>query len=486
MKKNIIYSFIAFLFLFGTACEDFLEEYPSTALPADQAIQNVTDLQNAVNGVYTQLIQPDLSSYSTFYAGDYIAYGDLRAGDMTFILNSNQISPVARYGYDKNSQYANVFWKMPYVSLARINDILSVADNINISEEETMVYNDLIGQLHAMRALLHFDLARVFCQMPTALHSGMTMTTENGGIPIADQKYPVDYQPVRSTLEETYSFIIKEFDEAIKLLDPEPSRAESYGYFNIYSAKAIKAKALLYMGEYDKALTLADSVINGMGEAGYRLASREEYEGMWVEVAQPEFLLEFITTLNYNGQRNSIGYYADPNGYGEFGLTESFVSFMGSIPEDIRNQAYELKVSDDGQGEGYYPTKYPGRLGSLYVNNPRVIRVAEVYLIAAEAAFHDNDPALSAEYINDLRAKRIDGYTDVATVSLEDILDERRRELFAEGERSFDAWRNKKSVLNTDFGNEPVSYDNYRTIMAIPQRETDISSPLLVQNEGWD
>lgn len=485
MKKNIIYSFIAFLLLFGTACEEFLEEYPSTSLPADQAIQNVTDLQNAVNGVYTQLIQPDLPSYSTFYAGDYIAYGDLRAGDMTFILNSNQISPVARYGYDKNSRYADAFWKMPYVSLARINDILSVVDKLDVEEGEEAVYNDLIGQLHAMRGLLHFDLARVFCQIPTALHNGMTMTTENGGIPIADQKFPVDYQPARSTLEDTYDFIVQEFNEAIGLLNPEPARAESYGFFNIYSAKAIKAKALLYLGDYDEAVSIAGETIEEMGNAGYRLATIDEYPTMWSETAQPEFLLEFITNLNYNGQRNSIGYYADPEGYGEFGLTESFVSFMESNPDDVRNQAYELKVSDDGQGEGYYPSKYPGRLGSLYVNNPRIIRVAEVYLIAAEAAFLNDEPALAASYINELRRERISGYTDVASVTLEDILDERRRELFAEGERSFDAWRNKKSVLNTDFGTEPVNYDNYRTIMAIPQRETDISATL-VQNDGWE
>ncbi len=485
MKKNIIYSFIAFLLLSGTACEDFLENYPSTSLPADQAIENITDLQNAVNGVYTQLIEPNLPNYATYYAGNYIAFGDLRSGDMTFILNQNQISPVARYGYDKNSMYANVFWKMPYVSLARINDILSVVDNLNIKEGEESTYNDLIGQLHAMRGLLHFDLARTFAQIPTALHSGITMNSENSGIPLANSKFPVDYRPTRATLQETYNFIIDEFDEAIRLLKNDPTVQESYGYFNVISAKAIKAKVLLYLGNYPEAKSLAIETINQMEDAGYRLASREEYPGMWSQTAQPEYLLEFITTLNYNGQRNSIGYYSDPEGYGEFGLTESFVSFMESGPDDIRNEAYELKVNDNGQGEGYYPVKYPGRLGSLYVNNPRVIRVAEVYLIAAEAALHNDEPGVAAQYINTLRKERIEGYTDVVSVSLEDILNERRRELFAEGERSFDVWRNKLSLVNPDYSNEPVNYDNYRTIMAIPQRETDISAGLK-QNPGWE
>ncbi|MGC9344705.1 MAG: RagB/SusD family nutrient uptake outer membrane protein [Bacteroidales bacterium] len=485
MKKHINYLLFAVLILLGTSCEDFLEEYPSTALPADQAIQSVNDLQNAVNGVYTQLIEANLPTYATYYAGDYIAFGDLRGDDMTFILNANQISPVARFGYDKNSNYANIFWKMPYISMARANDILAVVDGVDVDESEQVLYNDLVGQLHAMRALLHFDLARTFCQFPTALHRGMTMTTPNGGIPIADQKFDVDYEPVRSTLQETYNFIIDEFDEAIRLMNPEPNSQDSYGYFNIYSAKAIKAKVLLYMGEYADAKSLAIETIDNMGTAGYRLANRGEYLDIWSQTAQPEFLLEFITTLNYNGQRNSIGYYADPDGYGEFGCTDQFVNFMNSEPEDVRNGLVVEKIAAEGIGEGFYPDKYPGRLGSLYVNNPRVIRVSEVYLIAAEAALHNNEPAVAAEYINALRQERISGYTDVASVTLEDILNERRRELFAEGERSFDVWRNKLSLVNPDFSNDPVDYDNYRIQMAIPQRETDISGGL-VQNEGWN
>lgn len=485
MKKYINYIIFTVLIMAGTACEDFLEEYPSTALPADQAIQSVNDLQNAVNGVYTQLIEANLPTYATYYAGDYIAFGDLRGDDMTFILNANQISPVARFGYDKNSNYADIFWKMPYISLARANDILQVVDGVEVNEGEEDYYNDLIGQLHAMRGLLHFDLARTFCQFPTALHDGMTMTTPNGGLPIADQKFPVDYKPLRAKLQETYNFIIDEMDEAISMMYAEPTLQESYGYFNIYSAKAVKAKVLLYMGDYAAAKNLAIETINNMGNAGYRLATIGEYPDIWGQTAQPEFLLEFITNLNYNGQRNSIGYYADPDGYGEFGCTDQFVSFMALNPDDIRNELVVEKISAEGQGEGYYPNKYPGRLGSLYVNNPRVIRVAEVYLIAAEAAFHNSEPGVAAEYINLLRQQRITGYTEVATVTLQDILNERRRELFGEGERSYDIWRNKLSLINTDFSNDPVNYDNYRIQMAIPQRETDIS-PELEQNQGWN
>ena len=65
------------------------------------------------------------------------------------------------------------------------------------------------------------------------------------------------------------------------------------------------------------------------------------------------------------------------------------------------------------------------------MNNPKVIRLSEVYLIAAEAALKsiNDNGASAAEYINTLRKNRITGYEEVSTVTLDDILTERRLEL---------------------------------------------------------
>jgi len=480
MRNKYYLMIIAISAMIMTSCEDFLDEVPSFALPAEESIETVDDLQNAVNGAYARLNAFD------YYSGDFIPLADLRGDDMTFnvTLNANQISPVARYQYDKNSTYAENFWRAPYVTTGRINDILSVADNITIESGEEERYNDLIGKLYALRALCHFDLARMFCQLPTALHDGMTMDSPDSGIPIADRVFDIDYKPVRSTLRATYDFILADFDKAIEKLDPSPDIIESYGYINIWAAKALKSRVLLYSGNYSQALQLAEEVINGAGDAGYRLAEITEYYNMWKEVSQPEFLFEIITTLQYNAQRNSLGYYSDPDGYGEFALTNDFATWLISFSSDIRSLMTSRKTNSQGLGRGYYPNKYPGREQSLYVNNPKVIRMAEVYLIAAEAAFHGNNQTKAVQYMNELRNKRLVVPDDLTTVTLDDILNERRKELFAEGHRSWDVWRNKRSLVNRDFSGDPVNYDNWRTLVAIPQRELDIS-PGLVQNYGW-
>lgn len=480
MRNKLYLLILAIGTLIIVSCEDFLDQMPSSALPAQESIQTVKDLQTAVNGVYDRLNSFD------YYSGDFIPLGDLRGDDMTFnpALNANQISPVARYQYDKNSVYAENFWSAPYVSIGRINDVLNVAGNVTIEAGEEDQYDDLVGQLYGLRALCHFDLARMFCQLPTALHDDVTMESANSGIPVADQVFDIDYKPVRNTLKETYDFILADFDRAIEKLDPAPDITTSYGYINIWAVKALKARVLLYMGNYSQALSAAEDVISNAGASGYRLAEITEYYDMWENVSRPEFLFEVATTIQYNAQRNSIGYYSDPDGYGEFALTNDFATWLLSFNTDIRSLMTSLKVNDQGVGRGYYSNKYPGREGSLYVNNAKVIRMAEVYLIASEAAFHDGNQTKALEYINALREKRFTVASPYTSLTLDDILNERRKELFAEGHRSWDVWRNQRSLINRDFSLDAVNYDNYRTLVAIPQRETDIS-PELVQNYGW-
>ena len=119
----------------------------------------------------------------------------------------------------------------------------------------------------------------------------------------------------------------------------------------------------------------------------------------------------------------------------------------------------------------------------LYVNNPKIIRLSEMYLIAAEAELVGNgDAAAAATYINELRKNRIDGYVDETSVTIDDIIFEYSKEFFAENQIAFAYWRNKQSVTN-QVGNV-INYDNPRTIMPIPQREIDYD-PSLVQNVGY-
>ena len=136
---------------------------------------------------------------------------------------------------------------------------------------------------------------------------------------------------------------------------------------------------------------------------------------------------------------------------------------------------------------GYYPQKYNGRDGQIYVNNPKIIRLSEVYLIAAEAALKTGNAGSAAGgaayYMNLLRKNRIENYVDVATVTLDDILMERRLELFTEGHTAWDYWRNGKSVNNKYAG--VIDANDNQTVLPIPQTEIEVLAGKLVQNTGY-
>jgi hypothetical protein len=208
---------------------------------------------------------------------------------------------------------------------------------------------------------------------------------------------------------------------------------------------------------------------------------------MWSREGADEVLFEYLQTDVYNAQRYSPGYYTSPLGYSEYGVSEKFYNWLMLNPLDVRSKmvanCMQAPESEPDYHVGYYPLKYPGNAGAsvaVYASNIRVVRLSEMYLIASEAALKEGEDA--AGYMNVLRENRIENYVNVPTVTLDDILDERRKELFAEGQIAFDFWRNGKNVENENF---TVSATDYKTVLPLPVEEIDLSKGLLAQNPGY-
>lgn len=464
MKKIYIIGLVFGMLL--SSCDDFLEKTPSTSLPVEEAISNMTDLRNAVNGI-AYLVSEDRMTYSS----DFAIYADLRGEDFYAVSNNNQSGPLNRYQITKNDAIPYNAYYYFYKAIANVNKLLTTIDNIPYSDEEAAEFNDYKGQLYAWRALLHFDLARMFCNAPTVAPD---VNAANSGIVLSTDVYEPGYVAGRSTLKATYDQILSDFATALPLL----TQKTNDGYINYWAALALRARVHLYNGDNAEALADAQKVI---ACTDYSLYTPETYVKAWSQEFTSESLFEMKITTNYNAQRNSVGYYCDSEGYGECAFIETAPLYLYLIahPEDIRSKL--IKDQKDGTNPGLYPAKYPGREGSLYVNNPKIIRLSDVYLIAAEAALKTGGDA--ASYINTLRKNRITGYQDVTEVTLDDILFERRVELFAENSMSFDYWRNKKPIENHNIGT--VDYNDYRTILPIPKDEIDIAPDVLIQNPGY-
>jgi hypothetical protein len=463
--KKIYLAFGLFAGMSLTSCS--LDTLPSTSLGEEIAITSESDLQNAVNGIGYLLSEERMT-----YGAEYGIYADLLTNEFKVADDYGQSSKIAMYTISKNDELPDYAYYNFYKAIANCNKALALSANMESNEE----VQNLQGQLYAWRGLLHFDLARIFAHIPTAASD---VNAANSGIVLSTEVYAPDYKGPRTTLKQTYDQIIADFTKAMELMGEGTNNGT--GYHSYYSALALRARANLYAGNYTAALADAKEVIDN---GGFELYTLSNYDKVWAQEGTSESIFELLITANYNPQRNSLGYFTDANGYPECAMNEkgAIMTYLDANPNDVRSKVIKEQTISGVAGTVFFPAKYPGRDG-IYVNNPKIIRLSEVYLIAAEAELKgNNNGAAAAEYINAIERNRIDGYTDVNSVTIDDVIFEYEKEFFAENQIAFAFWRNQKSVTNQV--NKVIGYNDNQSIWPIPQREIDYD-PSLAQNPGY-
>lgn len=462
MKK--LYSILLIAAVALTSCQG-LDQEPSTSITADTAIQTVSDLSNAVNGAYY------LATYGTQFtlASELAIYADEMGPDSKVEKGSGQYAQKIH----ERSITANDSWNAYaylYRALANINKAIVKGEALEDKTGAAPYLAELVG----LRGLFHFHLATFFAPIPTSKSSN-TM-----GIVLSTEVFPLDYKGARASLEDTYKQIV---DDLTTYINSGHNKDKMNGHLNHWAALAIRARAYLYWGKNAEALADAKKVIEG---SPYKLYTTENYTTVWDNDGGDEIILQYVQDDTYNAQRYAPGYYTHPDGYTEYLVTDEFYAFMQANPNDIRSKMVQWRESETGKGSpGYFPMKYPGKKDSsvpLYSHSIKVVRLSEMYLIAAEAALKSSGAAAAVPYLNTLRKNRITGYTDVTTTDIDDIINERRKELFAEGQIAFDFWRNGKTVTVGAISYGP---DDYRNVLPIPKDEIDYCGDILKQNPGY-
>ena len=172
----------------------------------------------------------------------------------------------------------------------------------------------------------------------------------------------------------------------------------------------------------------------------------------------------------------------------------SFYHLLKEDPDDVR-----LKLLSFDKKKYAYVYKYQPQAGEDIMDaNVPVIRLSETYLIAAEAAVKTGDNDKAVKYLDAIVNRANPAKTVVGTtVTLEDVMLERRKELVAEGHRMFDVIRNGGTVKRIDdedanltstrhfASDKEYNWDFYKIILPIPKAERDVN-PNVAQNPGYD
>ena len=391
--KNI---FKIFILLFATtillSCgKDWLDTEPADGVNADEAIGNYLDLLNARTGMYDG-IQGNSSKIS-YYGARMIYYGDVRGDDMQAQKAGNRTS--ALYEMNYNADNAPNMWNVPYEVLRRANRVIEAVDENKVTDGTQTDISRVYSEALVVRALVHFDLARVY---------GKTYTADNGaslGVPIMLKPMAATELPTRNTVKEVYDQVVIDLKKAIDA--NTLSKSATTGYINAWTAKSLLSRVYLYMGDNINALTLAEDVINN---SPYKLWTNDKYAEAWNKESSAhgdEMIFEIINASSDDWtDREGIAYLYNEDGYADAITTKAFVNLIMSDPKDARIKALLPSAKTDNKKlygtDPVFVNKYPTNSnGEMRLNNVPVIRLSEVYLIAAEAAVKSNNSTSAAK-----------------------------------------------------------------------------------------
>ena len=476
MKKlfNYICMFTA------TSCGDeWLNLEPSTSIETATSINTLANVEATLNGIYSDMQSSDA------YSGRLVYYGDVTGDDMQSTMTGKRTSKYYAFDFHEDNG-PSTHWSCLYSFIQNCNMILNNIDKIEIFESEEEYRNDLKGQALAIRGMALFDLTRIF---------GYPYMKDNGaslGVPIVTTSN-INDKPKRNTVAECYTQIINDLTSATSLL----SGSFNKGKFNKWAAMTLLSRVYLYKGDNNNALTMAEEAIEGAENKKWKLWLHDDYPYAWAndatKIAPGEVLFEIVNLTTDGPGKESMGYLSSGDGYQDMCITTSFYDLLSQDPNDIR-----LQVLSNYENDYFYANKYQPQKGETIEDaNIPLIRLAETYLNAAEAAVKLGNNETAVKYLDPIvRRANPNNTVEGMTLTLEDVLNERRKELFAEGHRMFDVIRNGLMVKRFDVPNEQMDgtehYSNhmeydwnfYRIILPIPKAEMD-TNPNMVQNPEY-
>lgn len=459
-------------------------------LTPTNAFTDLASYGRQLSGIYNAFASPD-------YFNGYTMVSDILADDCyettESLVNFNQVHNWQFDASDRQRTFFTSSWRQPYNVVLQANYIINGIDAVR--SENELTYNRILGQALAARAIAHFDVLKAFSDNIDRTSTGL-------GIP-----YKTDTRitfPARLPVRQVYDSIYADLNRSIGLLgttDISINSATNRGFIDIWGARAALAKVALYAKDYTTAIQQSSLLI-----AQFPLATRSNFPGIWNDSRVDEVIWAIQNNPGDPGSpfpsAELMSFRANRN---TFGILPAFIATYDTTGfantgtgRDIRFTSYYFLRNTTGGSNNWGLSKFRGK-GTSADNlvNFKVFRVAEMYLIRAEAnalSSPANTVAANAD-LSALKTARILNYLHAnltGTALVNEIAAERRREMAFEGHRWFDLKRTVRVVNRplTGTGNPnnnvqtnlPAS--SHRWVWPIPEVEMR-ANPQMQQNTGY-
>ena len=541
--KKIIYIILALGFLMSSCGEDFLETVPYSFTSPENFYQTEADYELAINGVYDVINSSGIQGQGNLPTWGRGLYFMLNGSTDEMVANGATggvtYAPFGNASYTSDSEFLRYNWFYWYAGISRANFVIQNIEKVNFSN--TARQAEIKYEAVFLRGLYHYYLANLF-----------------GGVPVYTTSVQ-DPEAARQPLSEVYDQIIDDFTDAY---DNLPGAASIKGRANKWTAAGFLVKVYTYLGScktnnvgasmafalnsfdwvdaadmYSTALTVSNDII---ANSGYKLT--EHYDYLFRETTRSaqyeETLLAaeacddagnykinvILNNLCPQGNRNTVG--------GGYGWQRPLGELWFKYNDDDFRKTYNLTgnfsgpvITEDIEGVNYFaPRAIPNTNtgwycgGKFRMRDPKekaltswasdlnfpLLRYADILLLNAEALYMTGDEPGARNVITTVR-ERV-ALTDVNLLNtayyktdfIEELLDERSRELCFEGVRRWDLMRfgvytdvingltTDRSLgwYNTNVPTLQANWEEFKIWFPIPISETDVNLNL-VQNPGW-
>ncbi|QIU96693.1 RagB/SusD family nutrient uptake outer membrane protein [Bacteroides faecium] len=482
--KKIKYIALGVLATLLSGCgNDWLDLQSSTAIETEGSLTELRDFEFVLNGAYSSM------QSSNYYGADMVCYGDLTGDDMKSYKSSSTNVSYYTFKYNKTNGPSG-FWGMYYGVAKNLNILLRDIEKIELVPDreimtpkqekltEQVYHDDLKGEALAIRALLLFDVTRLY---------GYPYLKDNGAslaAPIIDKVVEdKNFKPSRNTTAQCYKAITDDLIEAVKLLRP----VKKEGKINKWAAMTLLSRVYLYMGNNGEAYNVATEAIKGAEKQGYKLWTNDEYAKIWATPFNSELLFEIVNLTTDSPGKSSIGYLCTK--YNLIATEKYWKKYMKEKSDDVRSQMVSTASSSKP-----FCLKYPAQGDKSYEDaNIPIFRLSELYLNAAEAAVKKDDITNTRKYLKPIYARTGENLDDLSddAITLDLVLEQRRIEFWGEGQRFFDLIRNNKKVERTDYLSEvpeearSFDWNYYKIVLPVPNHEMEYNENM-VQNPEYE
>ena len=508
MKKIYIVLLTALLAMTTSCQEGTLDTTPTTAVSGATLLENTEGGYMALNGAIRWFWQWGVSvtgnAHQAVGPQGYALMADLMGEDMVMAGQGNGWFWFD-YLYDVKDAYTNGAWRpydcwnYYYTLISQVNYIINAKETMQ-GEQADIDY--IIGNAYAFRAYAYHYLEMIYARsyighedrlgVPVLLEPTTSKTT---GVP-------------RSTNKEVYAQIVSDIDTAITLLEGKTQKHSSH--IDYYVANGIKTRIALYMGDWQSAYNSAEKALGGSKKittdifGGYNDASATDVLwGAEIIEAQGTTNPQFLAHMDI-----AFG------GYGDAARKCCSEWLYARIPAgDARKQwwNYEKLHPNGNTLVGYQQYKFRfADASNPYTGADHIfMRVPEMYLSMAEAACRLGNDTEAQKILNNFMSYRMvsDEFTydcsgktgtalgklttDETGSLLEEIILQRRIELWGEYGRVFDIKRLRQGFVRTAEMGHPASAllptlklddpESFDWVLTIPQAEID-ANPYILQN----